>query len=340
MNADAKPSVMRRKAGAGRPPPEIGALTPARALQSAIAQAAQDVAGLDAAATVPEPHRRPLTPMVEAVPEQALISLIEGPAGSYGLMVLDPQSLAALIEVQTTGRVVPRPATPRPPTRTDAIMCADFIDRVLEELETRIATAGLEDQALFEGFRYAMPLSEPRDIALALEEGPYRVFEVAVDYGRGAKSGQITLALPFDPPGHGHGAAPDAASFNAALQAQVRASPAQLAAILARQEMTLEALSRLEIGQTIALPPEALDDVALEDVLGNVVARGRLGQSGGMRALRLRIVSDGSDVGEMGAPAAAPPPGPRHLLQPGASAAKPPAAGAPEAEAMASLAAE
>jgi len=287
MSADEIPSAMRRKAGAGRPPPEVGQLTAAKALRVALAQAAREVAGLDASAGAIEERRLTLEPMVADLPEHALMALIEGPDSRFGLAVLDPDLVAALIEIQTTGRVVPHPAVPRPPTRTDAILCADFLDRLLELVETRLTEAGHELAPALTGFRYALALGDLAAVPLTLDERPYRRLAGTVSLGEGAKTGQIQLILPFDPPGQGRQGAAEAEAFGAALRAQLLTTRAELSATLLRREMRLDALLALAPGSLIPVPRAALARIAIEDLDGRVVAHGRLGQSAGHRALRL-----------------------------------------------------
>jgi flagellar motor switch protein FliM len=290
MNEQVQPSAMRRKAGAGRPPPEIGQITPAKALRTAVAQAAEDVVGLVAMPGAIEEARVTLEAIADSLPEHPLLALVEGPGGGFGLVVLDGQAVAALIEMQTTGRVVPRPAEARAPTRTDAIMCADFIDRLLETFEQRVGEAGLALAPALTGYRYAMALAEPRAVTMTLEDAAYRRFAFTVDFGRGGKTGALQIILPHDAPGQGPRAAGDAGAFTQALQAQVMTAQAVLTATLARRRMTLAEVTALSVGSEIALPAEALTEVALEDLKGRTVARGRLGQASGQRALRLAAI--------------------------------------------------
>lgn len=331
MNAETRPSAMRLKAGAMRPPPEIGALTPGKALRVAVAQAAEEVAALEAAPGPVDELRTTRDRVVEGLSEAALLVLLEGPASRFGLMVLDPQAVAALIEIQTTGRVVPRPADVRPPTRTDAIICADFIDRVLEVFEAQTVEAELEIAPALAGFRYAIALADPRAVGMTLEELPYRRFHCAVDLGRGAKSGAIELVLPFDPPGRGARRGAEAVGFTAALETRVLASRAELGVTLMRREMRLSEVMALEPGALIAVPRGALGRVAVEDLSGRVVAHGRLGQVGGHRAVRLvdqPVARDDEPSGEadprgMSGPDLPGPGGPDILPGPGSGTAVP-----------------
>lgn len=283
---------MQRKAGAGRPPPEIGAPTAARILRTAIMQAGEDVAALSIVAGQPAESRTTLDPLVEGIAENTLMALIEGPEGRYGLVLVDPDTLAALIEMQTTGRVVARPAVARPPTRTDAIMCADFIDRVLELLEARSQEADIDIAPALGGFRYALALSEARAIPMTLDDVPYRRFHIPLDLGRGAKQGTLDLILPFDaaPSAHVATATGDPAGFTEALAEAVSRTEAQLKGTLHRLDMVLSEVVALTVGSVIPIPREALGQVAIEDIEGHVVMHGRLGMAGGHRAIRIGMV--------------------------------------------------
>lgn len=288
MSQDDRPSALRRKAGAGRAPPEFGQPSLDRVMRLALAQAAEGVAGLALVAGPLDDRRTTLADMVGKLSETTLMALLEGPDSRFGLAVLDSDLMAALIEVQTTGRVVPRPAEPRVPTRTDAVICADMIDRLLEILEDKSASARLPDGAGLSGYRFAMALAEPRTVSLTLADLPYRQLSVPVDLGGGAKSGRIDLMLPADTPGAAQAAGRDT-GFSDAMAVQVMSSGATLAATLCRIEMTLAELTALAPGQVIAIPARALTEVAIEDLGGTMVGRGRLGQSGGNRAVRLTL---------------------------------------------------
>lgn len=299
---------MRRKAGAGRPPPEIGRMTAAKAVRTAVVQAADEVAGLAATAGLVDESRTTLAPFIEALPDPALLVLVEGPSARFGLVVLDAQAVAALIEMQTTGRVVARPADPRAPTRTDAIMCADFVDRWLELVEQRVAEAELEVAPALSGFRYGLALAETRAIAMTLEDIPYRAFRFDIDLGRGAKSGAMQILLPFDPPGTTRVGAAETAAFAEAMRAQVLETQAVLTATLLKRRMTLAEVARFDVGTRLVLPRAALTSIAVEALDGTVVGEGRLGQVNGHRAVRLTgPVAAGAPTADMvAAPVTAP----------------------------------
>lgn len=277
---------MQRKAGAGRPPPEIGAPTPVKILRHAVMQAGEAAAGLIIIAGTAGEDRVTLDTCVSDLPDHALMALIEGPEGRYGLMVLDGGTVAALIEVQTTGRVVPRPAVARAPTRTDAVLCADFIDRVLELLETRAAEAGLEIAPALTGYRYALTLAETRAILMTLPELAYRRFRLPLDLGRGAKQGALQIVLPFDI-GRGDAPAGPSAGAGALPDGAVAGAPVRLSAVLHRLDLPLAAVAALTAGSRLPVPRSALAQVELRGIDGRLVGHGRLGMAGENRAIRI-----------------------------------------------------
>ena len=119
----------------------------------AFARAARDGTGLLVEVAAMTLHRRSLAELLELPPDRALMVLLDGPQGGLGLMVMSPEVMGALIEMQTTARVSAAPTLTRRPTRTDAAMVAGVIDRALEELEVVLAEEA--DLVWAGGFRYA-----------------------------------------------------------------------------------------------------------------------------------------------------------------------------------------
>lgn len=298
MSDERQLTAMHRKAGAGRPPPEIGRATAATALRVAVAQAAEDVAALVALAASVDEKRTVRETFVEELPEHALLALCEGPESRFGMVVIDPQALAALIEVQTTGRVVPHKAEPRAPTRTDAILSADFINRLQEVFAEMAAEADLPVLPAIEGFRYALPLSDARAVSMTLEDIPYRQFTLTLDMGGGAKEGQLQLLFPYDPPRR----RPADGEATETLAETVMDSQAEMQVVLHRLDMPLQAVRALTVGQLMPVPQEALSSLVLEGVTGEQVSVGRLGQVNGHRAVRIVDEAASREAGSVAAP--------------------------------------
>jgi len=69
-------------------------------------------------------------------------------------------------------------------------------------------------------------------------------------------------------------------------------SPVRLSAILRRTSMPVAAIRALRVGDTLPVPSRAVRSVSIEDLDGRVIAIGRLGMTGGLKAIRLRAIGD------------------------------------------------
>ncbi len=282
--------VIRRKlAGAVAPAAVTGGAEKAWPL--ALARAARDDFSMVFEVSSVVAQRISLTEVLELPPERGLIAVLEGPREALGILLLSPEVLAALIEVQTLGKVSTQPVMARKATRTDAAMVAEFIDHCLIGLQESLLTD--EDLVWTDGFRYASFLDEPRPLALLLEDTAYKVLKADCDLGA-ARQGRLILALPAD--GHGrrpHRQAKQLAEpaaemvFSAALGEQVFDADCLLHAVLARVTLSLAAIVALKEGDVVPLPSATLDRIMLEGIDGQVAGLGRLGQNRGQRAVRM-----------------------------------------------------
>jgi flagellar motor switch protein FliM len=272
-----------------------------RAWDMALRRAAQDMLSLRVDVTGCRLRRLSVAELLELPGARSLIGILDGPGEKLGVIVLSPEVMSGLVEVQTLGRVSANPPMARKPTRTDAAMVAGFFDAALAEME--LGLHGTHELGAVAGFRYASFLDDPRPLGLMLEDAAWQVVEAEVALGGGIKSGRVLLALPA------RGRGPDAlaedpreAAFSAALMAQVGHAECRLDAILLRLQVDLTQMMALGVEDVLALPGASLDLVQLETPDGRRMATGRLGQARGMRALRLRHVEN--DPGnDMAAPA-------------------------------------
>ncbi|MDO5657969.1 MAG: FliM/FliN family flagellar motor C-terminal domain-containing protein [Paracoccus sp. (in: a-proteobacteria)] len=275
------------------PPPP----TPRRAVALAVGRAAQDQCGM---ATYPgrvdlEPLT--LTEMIERLPEQALLIVVEGAEERLGLVALCPSLVAAVIEQQSLGRVSPQPPRPRFPTRTDAAICAEFVNAALAEIGAEGAvTGGLSGAG---GYRYASFVDDPKPLELILDDCAYAGMSLEMTVGKGgARVARLMVILPDETQDarrgdHGRVLSAPAAELPqpASLAAAVRAAPLALSAVLARQQVTLGQLRALAAGGELPLPRLALEAVRIEGADGALLMHGRLGELDGAPALRLRAAS-------------------------------------------------
>ncbi len=326
--------ALRRKLGAMRPP-GLGEMTPAKALRQLLPRVAEERFGLAVSVVEAGEDRRVaaehLPARLCAEAEEAgggadgsdgggadraaesgsLLLALDREGGARAFAVPDAQLLAALIEVQTLGRVLPVAALPRPPTPTDAAMCRDFIDLLLQRLEGALARP--DPPFWVTGYGAGPQIENLRLLEMMLGEIPYRLFSLVIDIDGGAKTGRLQLAFPaLSPPGAQAGCTVPDRSWRDIFTEQVMHSRARLDAVLHRLHLPLAELRGLKAGDLLPVPLSAVGNVVLECGARQDVALARLGQKGGLRAVRLKseIAAEAAAAGAWPetSPAAASPP--------------------------------
>lgn len=274
-----------------------------RAVRLAVVRAAEAQAGI--VVTVPA-----IT--MEALAIEALVARLDaglmlmavsrrGQEGPVGFVAFDAELRAAVIEAQTLGKPLDRPASPRPPTRADHAMAEPLVAGILDGLRAEAAgtaLAGWCDDTFPDG-----PLGGPREVGLRLAAGDYRILRLSVDLGVGDRSGQVLIVLPLPRPCE-TGAMDGEAEWRLQLQRAVLGARSDLRAVLHRERMTLKQVEALHVGQVLALPGVTVSAVRLEAIDGRAVASGRLGQIGGMKAVRIETAGGaparkGAGMGQM-----------------------------------------
>lgn len=315
---------MTRRLQSGRP---VAPPPGAQAVVLALARAAQATMGLALRATDRAEARETLAELLERLPERALLALIEGPGGAMGVVALSPAILAGLIEMQTLGRIGKGDVVPRRPTRTDAALAAGFVDRALAEADAALAAEGPAWPA---GFRYGSFLDDPRPLGLLLEDGAYRTVRIALELGIGTvRRGPLMIALPLPEDVQASGGATGRDRPAAAIAAAGGLEPAagdlrtELLASFPPRPVPIGDLLALSVGQEIALGEDALSSVEIRGLDRRLVARGRLGQAHGHRAVRLTVIEGeaGPDAteNEVDAPGGVP----VQMARPGPAAGQP-----------------
>lgn len=246
---------------------------------------------------------RTLSEIIDSLPEQALLIVVEGAGERMGLVALCPSFVAAIIEQQSLGRVSGSPPRPRRPTRTDAAICADFVNATLAELGAELSAFGGPPAG---AFRYASFVEDPKPLELILEDCSYCAIRVEMQVGKGGQRAAHLMVMLPDEGGHGFGtgaralAAPADETPPASLGPAIQAAPLALSAVLSRQQLTLGQLRALAAGGELPLPRHVLEAVRVEGADGTLLMLGRLGELNGAPALRLRGLSRGDAVGEAG----------------------------------------
>ncbi|WP_238367394.1 FliM/FliN family flagellar motor C-terminal domain-containing protein [Mesobacterium pallidum] len=276
--------VLRRKASVGRQQHEARAMPPAKALRLSVSRAAEKLWGLPVRIQGIHQEIVGQEEFLESLDDSMLLLLTDGPLGAMGAVAMDQQTVAALVEVQTMGKVLRARAAERQPTRTDASVSEPLVNEMLQGLSINLA----EDRNGWwaDGFRYGDMVEDVRTLGLILTAPEMQVFRMSIDFDSGAKEGELTLALPVrEKPEKVE--RPPTGKPKADFGAEFENVEAELDVVLATLPMTLAQAERLAPGMVLELPPDALSRVRLctRGTCPRMV--GQLGQVNGFRALKL-----------------------------------------------------
>ncbi|WOI55272.1 FliM/FliN family flagellar motor switch protein [Palleronia sp. LCG004] len=277
-------SPLLRKIGprrsAGAPPP----LTVSRVWRRAVSHGFTRAIGLET--VIEDVIEEPIAPeeIARRAGPGALAVLLDGPHG-YGVAIVSHDLLAAMLEVQTLGRVQTRKLSARPVTATDAAMVADPIDRVLTAQETLVAE--LPPKAMASGYRYATRVENLVEIALSLEDEVHDLFSISVTAGPGGpRNGRLDIVLPRCPK-EPVSAAGESREWGDQIEARVLGAEVVLRAELARLSLSVGEIEALGPGDTLTLGRHSMGAVRLVAQGNHPLCFGRLGQSAGRKAVRI-----------------------------------------------------
>jgi flagellar motor switch protein FliM len=288
-------SILRKKASDGRNEQLARGMSLAKAMRMAVAKAADEVLELAATATSVKAKMISGENLVNILDQEKMLILLEGQNGDRGGALIDVQTMGALIEQQTIGRVIPKPAQARLPTRVDAALAAPLLDDLLDRLAHNLLD---EPEGIWvPGYSFGALLEDQRQLLLALTELNYHQIKVELDFGEGAKQGELVLFLPdrkvpLQPNLEGNAKPVE----EIALRETVLQAPATLNAVLARVSLPYSMLQSLGPGDTIPIPAKALLEGTLEVGKSHKVARITLGQMNGMRAVRFNGTQAGNST--------------------------------------------
>tara|TARA_R110002051_G_scaffold33923_4_gene75535 strand:+ start:1194 stop:2090 length:897 start_codon:yes stop_codon:yes gene_type:complete len=261
-------------------------LTSSRALRVAMTRAADKALGLSLSVTSVGEEFMKLDGVVDGLPADYLYAGLKRHGEVVGLIGLDAQMRAAAIEMQTIGSLIKAPQIDRAPTSTDMMLAAPLCEMLLKLLPETTAGSDLDgwaaDVLLGEVFESL------RSVGLALEDDNFRVMRLALDLTVGERQGEIVLVLPNhspqlvvienDPADSG---------WEVKMVRAVESAPAALNAVLCRMKMPIGTIDGLQVGDVLPLYGATVSSVRLYAQQGFKVGAARLGQSGGMRAIRI-----------------------------------------------------
>ncbi|WP_171235229.1 FliM/FliN family flagellar motor C-terminal domain-containing protein [Ruegeria sp. HKCCA6837] len=276
-------AALVRKLSAGQKDLDDRPRSVLRALRLGFARAAGDRLNLPLAVIGARQTSQSAEHLVEAIGQDWLLLVFDGPQGRAATC-LDPHLVSAIVQTQTIGEVMSDAPTPRAFTDTDAAMVAPLVEAALAR------SAGLIDptteQVCLEGNEYSSRAADLQSLSLTMTEDEYRIFDLTVDLANGVRQGQISVILPEAP------VAPEAVEETPSpagprIEQSSGMVRADLNAALCRMTLPLSALSGMQVGDVLPLRGARLDRTEVLTIERTRAGVGRLGQCGGLRAIRL-----------------------------------------------------
>ncbi len=300
--------VLGQKAQAAQRAFEARGMSPAKALRRALSRTADVQWGLALVTQNVGVEMLDQDGVIDGLGKHDLLLLLDGPDGALGMATVDRQVMTALLEVQTIQQVTQMPIEEdRPVTPTDAAMVAPLVDGALERMAESLQDSPLHFQ--ISGYSFGALIEDSRAAGLLLDAPVYRAFRADVDLALGRRKGRLSIILPERKVKRSANAAQ--AGAPGPYEELLARVPARLDAVLTRITLPLSRAGALKPGDMLRLAPDALDRVEVVAGQGHLVAKGRLGQLNGSRAVRLtwpvvgppaaHPVTAGGDAGFAGA---------------------------------------
>ena len=261
-------------------------LTSSRAVRLALTKAANDTVGLVLTVESVAEEITGLDEMLASLTGDLMLVALEQEQGLVGLIALDMEMRAAVLEMETMGAVLAHPADERAPTRTDKMLCDPLLEAFLEAFPTAVAGTPLD--GWLDGVMPGDSVESLRAAGLVLEDRDYRIVRLSVNLAGAERQAQLIICLPLEQ---------DVASiddipaqhveWDSTFEANVADAPASLDALLHRFPVSLATAQALQVGSVLPLPGCTVNSVRLLSPDGKEVAQAKLGQMGGYRAVRI-----------------------------------------------------
>lgn len=278
--------VLGQKALAAQRAFEARGMSPSKALRRALSRAADGLWDLALVCQSVSIEAHDQDGVIDCLSPSELLLLLDGPEGTLGLVAIERDVMTGLIEVQTIQQVSTIPFDPeRPLTATDAAMMAPMIDATMERMADYLVDHPLHGEIT--GYRFGAMVEDSRTASLLLDAHGYRAFRAEVDLALGRRKGRVSIYLPEKDLKKGKGGAAAEPAGPGPHEDRLSRVPARLDAVLSRITMSLGQAGTLRPGDLLKLPVDVLDRVEVTAGRGQLVARGKLGQTNGMRAVRL-----------------------------------------------------
>lgn len=277
-------AALARKLSAGQdgvPEPPRSIL---RALRLGLARSAGEGLGLPLSVIGAKQATRAQPELADRVPDGWLLLMFTTEQAGAAAICLDPGCVSAIVQQQTIGMVTSGSPSDRVFTDTDAAMAAPLLEDMMSRARGLVETS--VDITNLSGIEYASRAEDMRTLMLAMVDERYRVADLTVELAGGVRQGELCIMLPELPLAEDEKAGQETVSDRSLDQAS-GVMQAELHVVLSRISLPLTALSGLTPGDVLPLTGSKLDKVEILTIDRVKSAIGRLGQSGGMRAVRI-----------------------------------------------------
>ncbi|MEM6481922.1 MAG: FliM/FliN family flagellar motor switch protein [Pseudomonadota bacterium] len=296
MSQAAAYSVIHRKAKVARDEFDAREMSPAKALRLSMAKTAETLFHLALVVRTVEQVTVSLPQMEASLGEGGLLIVLDEPDGLRGAVKLDHAFVTALIEVQLIGQLRDKTPEPRPFTHTDAAITQPLINEVLGLFHQILAEDSIESGV--DSLRFGDMVEDARTLVLGLEAPDFELYRLNVDLGPGKRTGQMELYLPHRPIIPNDTEAGDMGGLAQKLEKAAMNAPVTLDAALTRMRLPLSDVLKWTPGTTLVIDHGVLGDGVLLGAKEHEVARFKLGQFEGFRAVQLvseAVPDDGSE---------------------------------------------
>ncbi|KQI70997.1 flagellar switch protein FliM [Loktanella sp. 5RATIMAR09] len=261
-------------------------LTSSRAVRLALTKAANDSVGLVLTVESVGEEVIALDDMLATLGADLMLVGLERDGALSGLIALDMEMRAAVLEMETMGTVLARPADTRAPTQTDKALCDPVLHSFLGAFPQAVLGTPLE--GWMDGVAIGAKVESARAAGLVLMDRTYRIVRMSVDLGVADRRAQLVIALPLvEVAAVPEAAPPVPVDWHQIFRENVHDAPACLEALLYRAPISLATAQALQVGTVLPLPGCTVNSVRLLSPDGHEVAQAKLGQIGGYRAVRL-----------------------------------------------------
>lgn len=290
MTADV--SILARMTAGGPRKAATVPLASTRALRLAVTRAADRAFGLALTVSEVTEDLQRLDGVISGLDADDSYVALRNETELVGLIGMDVQLRAATIEMQTMGILPDNLAIARSHTGTDLMLAEPLCKEMV--LALPITTQGSDLEGWADGTLLGDPFDSLRAAGLVLGDFRYRIMKITVDLTDGGRQGHMVIVLPTREAQASEtlDAQDDDALWEQRMHASVSAAPATLDAVLYTMKLSLKQIDNLSAGQILPLYGATVGSVRLFAPDSTLVGTARLGQSGGMRAVRIEPPPD------------------------------------------------